>query len=430
MGQLTNILDGRIVPASIVAPPAHLPQPSNLARLIPGAENSFQQKLGKQSRVWFDRDDFTSVGASLLTSLFLSACLHCLHVDVFQLPLLLALVLSSVLVVFGRKTLRVLFVERSDRRNVLAVGSGPLAMNTLAEIRGPYGSRRSVTRVMSDAEFRRLCACGEFATFAREQFLDEVLVVSRDVDLLSVMAEARLQRLDVSFALAGLADRESGNLTVEHIGRARLISIHRERAPIVQLSAKRAADIVLSALALVALLPLLSLIAAMIAIDSAGPVLYRSQRVGRKGNKFRCYKFRTMVANADAGKEQLRKSNERTGAFFKITGDPRVTQIGKLLRRYSLDELPQLWNVLRGDMSLVGPRPHPPDDLARYSTHHLQRLDFVPGITGLWQVTARQDPSFEKSVALDVEYIRNWNLWLDLQILWRTVGAVVRGRGV
>jgi lipopolysaccharide/colanic/teichoic acid biosynthesis glycosyltransferase len=137
-----------------------------------------------------------------------------------------------------------------------------------------------------------------------------------------------------------------------------------------------------------------------------------------------------MVPEAEAIKHGLRARNEREGAFFKITNDPRVTRIGRLLRRYSLDELPQLWNVVLGDMSLVGPRPHPPDDVSQYKIEHLRRLDFVPGITGLWQVTARRDPSFERSVALDVEYIKNWNLWLDLRILCKTVSAVLLGSGV
>jgi lipopolysaccharide/colanic/teichoic acid biosynthesis glycosyltransferase len=137
-----------------------------------------------------------------------------------------------------------------------------------------------------------------------------------------------------------------------------------------------------------------------------------------------------MVAEADSIKDELRGKNEREGAFFKIGDDPRITRIGRLLRRYSLDEFPQLWNVLLGDMSLVGPRPHPTDDVDQYQPQHLQRLDFVPGMTGLWQVTARRDPSFERSVALDVEYIRNWNLWLDVRILCRTVKAVFEGSGV
>jgi lipopolysaccharide/colanic/teichoic acid biosynthesis glycosyltransferase len=137
-----------------------------------------------------------------------------------------------------------------------------------------------------------------------------------------------------------------------------------------------------------------------------------------------------MICDADALKSDLRAQNEREGAFFKMTNDPRITRMGRVLRRYSLDELPQLWNVLRGDMSLVGPRPHPPDDVKRYQLRHLQRLDFVPGLTGLWQVTARGDPSFERSVALDVEYISRWNLWLDLRILLRTVAVVFAGSGV
>jgi len=136
-----------------------------------------------------------------------------------------------------------------------------------------------------------------------------------------------------------------------------------------------------------------------------------------------------MAARAEAEKESLRCRNEREGAFFKILHDPRITRVGPFLRRYSLDELPQLWNVVLGDMSLVGPRPHPPDDVEGYSIEHLRRLDVVPGITGLWQVTARQDPSFERCVALDVEYIKTWSPLLDLRILCRTVTAVLQGSG-
>jgi lipopolysaccharide/colanic/teichoic acid biosynthesis glycosyltransferase len=125
----------------------------------------------------------------------------------------------------------------------------------------------------------------------------------------------------------------------------------------------------------------------------------------------------------------LRRHNERSGPFFKIADDPRITRIGGWLRRHSLDELPQLWNVLRGEMSLVGPRPHPLDDFATYGVEHLARLDVTPGMTGLWQVTARRDPSFEKGVELDREYIEAWSLTMDLQILFKTVLAVFRGSG-
>jgi len=166
-----------------------------------------------------------------------------------------------------------------------------------------------------------------------------------------------------------------------------------------------------------------------IKFGSSGPVLYAAWRVGRKGRRFRCYKFRTMIADADAHKEDLRQMNERCGATFKMANDPRITQVGGFLRKYSIDELPQLFNVLRGEMSMVGPRPHPVDDYNLYQLEDLRRLDVLPGITGLWQVSARRDPSFEKNVLLDIEYIENWNVVLDLKIALRTIPEVFRGSG-
>jgi lipopolysaccharide/colanic/teichoic acid biosynthesis glycosyltransferase len=167
----------------------------------------------------------------------------------------------------------------------------------------------------------------------------------------------------------------------------------------------------------------------LIKIDSPGPVLYTAWRIGRKGRKFRCFKFRTMLVDADARKGQLRAVNERHGATFKIANDPRITRVGRFLRKYSVDELPQLFNVLRGDMSMVGPRPHPLDDYGQYELGDLRRLDVLPGITGLWQINARRDPSFQTNVLLDLEYIETWNIWLDIKILLRTVGEVCRGSG-
>jgi len=136
-----------------------------------------------------------------------------------------------------------------------------------------------------------------------------------------------------------------------------------------------------------------------------------------------------MGANADALKDNLRRLNERQGATFKIANDPRITRLGRFLRLYSLDELPQLWNVLKGEMSLVGPRPHPLDDYSRYDLEHLRRLDVTPGITGLWQVKARHDPSFERNVALDLQYIENWSVQMDFKILSKTLFAIAGGSG-
>jgi lipopolysaccharide/colanic/teichoic acid biosynthesis glycosyltransferase len=192
---------------------------------------------------------------------------------------------------------------------------------------------------------------------------------------------------------------------------------------------KRLIDILGSSLTLFLCSPLLAAIAVLIKIDSQGPLFYSALRAGKSGRLFHCYKFRTMAPEADALKPSLRQNNERSGPVFKIARDPRITRVGRYLRRYSLDELPQLWNVLKGEMSLVGPRPHPVDDVARYDVDHLARLDVTPGITGLWQVSARRDPSFERLMQLDREYIRTWSLGLDVRILLRTVPAVVHGSG-
>jgi lipopolysaccharide/colanic/teichoic acid biosynthesis glycosyltransferase len=173
----------------------------------------------------------------------------------------------------------------------------------------------------------------------------------------------------------------------------------------------------------------MAVIAGMIKLHSPGSVLYTAQRVGRKSRLFRCYKFRTMVNDADKLKDSLRKQNQKSGPSFKMGNDPRITRLGRFLRRYSLDELPQLWSVLKGDMSLVGPRPRPLDEFAGYEIEHLARLDVTPGVTGLWQVSARRDRSFEHNMELDREYIRTWSLQLDLRILLRTFLAVARGSG-
>lgn len=209
----------------------------------------------------------------------------------------------------------------------------------------------------------------------------------------------------------------------------RTTRVPESRVPRLALLSKRAIDVVLAALGLIAVSPLLALVAALIKLDSPGPAIYTAPRAGKYGRTFICFKFRTMIHNADRLKANLRKQNERRGAFFKMSCDPRVTRIGRVLRRYSLDELPQLWNVLMGDMSLVGPRPHPLDDFQLYVPQDLRRLDVTPGITGLWQVTARTDPSFQRNMALDLEYIERWTIFMDMRILYKTIFAVVRGTG-
>jgi lipopolysaccharide/colanic/teichoic acid biosynthesis glycosyltransferase len=193
---------------------------------------------------------------------------------------------------------------------------------------------------------------------------------------------------------------------------------------------KRALDVAVSALLLVALAPLLALVALAVKLSSPGPVLYRWHVVGEKGREFTGYKFRTMVANADALKAALLAQNEMRGPVFKMADDPRITPVGRVLRKYSLDELPQLWSVLKGDMSLVGPRPAFRSELERYEFWQMRKLSTRPGITCLWQVRGRNAiTDFDEWVRLDLEYIDTWSLWLDCKILARTAWAVVAGTG-
>jgi exopolysaccharide biosynthesis polyprenyl glycosylphosphotransferase len=184
-----------------------------------------------------------------------------------------------------------------------------------------------------------------------------------------------------------------------------------------------------ASLALILLSPLLAFIAIAIRAGSKGPAFFRQVRVGRDGREFTVLKFRTMVVDAERRKAALVQYNDHDGVLFKIRNDPRVTRTGTWLRRYSLDELPQLINVLRGDMSLVGPRPPLPDEVAQYGDDVRRRLVVRPGMTGLWQVSGRADLSWEESVRLDLRYVENWSLTLDLQILWKTWSAVFRGSG-
>lgn len=192
---------------------------------------------------------------------------------------------------------------------------------------------------------------------------------------------------------------------------------------------KRVMDIGGSLGGLLLLLPLFPFIVLLIKLETPGPLFFRQVRVGRNGRLFPCYKFRSMAVNAEQMKEELRHLNEATGAAFKIKDDPRITGVGRFLRRSSLDEFPQLWNVLRGDMTIVGPRPQVPSEVAAYSPAHALRLLVKPGLTCLWQVSGRSHLDFEEWMELDRQYVRQSGTRLDLHILARTLPAVIQRKG-
>jgi exopolysaccharide biosynthesis polyprenyl glycosylphosphotransferase len=192
---------------------------------------------------------------------------------------------------------------------------------------------------------------------------------------------------------------------------------------------KRAIDVMATLVGLVVISPLLIAIAAVIKLQDGGPVIFRQIRIGRSGQPFSMLKFRSMVIDADARKEELLPFNEGHGGLFKLRADPRVTRLGHFLRRFSLDELPQLFNVLEGTMSLVGPRPHLSRELAEMPQEAIRRSLVTPGLTGLWQISGRSDLAVEDSLRLDLRYVENWSPTLDLLILFKTVSAVLSGRG-
>jgi exopolysaccharide biosynthesis polyprenyl glycosylphosphotransferase len=280
------------------------------------------------------------------------------------------------------------------------------------------------------ADSRVLGTVDDLQKIALTHFVDELFItLPADRELVKqTVVQARELGLGLKL-LPDLYDGFGWKVPLHTMGGFPVMDLLWQPIPAVGLMTKRFLDLVLAGAALLVTAPLFAVIGVLIKLDSAGPVFYASKRVGLKGRKFNCYKFRTMIEDADRHKQSLRDSNERNGPFFKLANDPRVTRTGRWLRKSSLDELPQLINVLRGEMSLVGPRPHPVDDYELYSIEHLRRLDVSPGLTGLWQVTARKDPSFETNMALDLEYIENWSLGLDLKILVKTVPAVFRAEG-
>jgi exopolysaccharide biosynthesis polyprenyl glycosylphosphotransferase len=231
------------------------------------------------------------------------------------------------------------------------------------------------------------------------------------------------------FVAPTLLDVAGPRTTIRPVAGLALLHVdHPELAGIKQV-VKSVFDKTCAALALLVLAPLFAIIAISIRLADHGPVLFRQTRIGKNGQGFTLYKFRTMVPDAEQRKSQLVTHNEANGVLFKIRRDPRVTRPGAWLRRWSLDELPQLINVLIGDMSLVGPRPALPDEVACYGGHMLRRLVVKPGMTGLWQVSGRSDVSWEEAERLDLHYVENWSLALDLQVLWKTGSAVIRGSG-
>jgi exopolysaccharide biosynthesis polyprenyl glycosylphosphotransferase len=391
------------------------------------------------------QEQSASVRACFTSALLLTGALYLIHAQyVPRTVVLITVVLVTVALCLRRLIYRLMLYRRLERglgtRDVLIVGTGPAAQalrRQLEAIRHLGYTFKGFIRCEEDGDSTVPESSDVIGTSdtlfqqARLHFVDEIFITTtpRKRGAINEMLEqARAAGADVR-VIPEMYDGLAWGNPIEYVGQFPSIPLHCQDVPEIALLLKRIMDVVFTVIALIVFAPLVVAIAIAIKLDSPGPVFYCSERIGKKARVFPCMKFRTMVPNADKLRESMMHLNERSDVLFKVSNDPRITKVGRLLRKYSLDEMPQLFNVLRGDMSIVGPRPPIASEVREYKLNHLRRLDVTPGITGLWQVVGRQDPSFESYISLDVAYIENWSIWLDLVLMLRTVGVILAGTG-
>ena len=275
-----------------------------------------------------------------------------------------------------------------------------------------------------------VASADSFLEYVRVNVVDEIFINGNTRESSEALANELLELgLTVHFNLVR-ESRLMPNKLVERCGKYMVLTTSMKIATTRQVFIKRCMDILGSLVGLFLTGVALLVFAPVIKYQSPGPIFYEQTRIGRNGRRFKFYKFRTMVVGADQMKEELMEQNEMDGLMFKMEDDPRIFGIGKFMRKYSIDELPQFWNVLKGDMSLVGTRPPTEEEFVQYELHHKARLGIRPGLTGMWQVSGRSDiKNFEEIVALDTQYISNWTLGMDVRILFRTIGVVLTGKG-
>jgi exopolysaccharide biosynthesis polyprenyl glycosylphosphotransferase len=353
---------------------------------------------------------------------------------------IMALSLSRIML---RQTLRWAWERGRWLDQVLVVGNRGLARQVMAEllytaqhgtslvgyIDGPPDDR---DLLRPEEHLRWLGTLEDLESILNQREIDQVIVAlpfwAHD-RLPDVVATCRAHNVEFRVA-PDLYELSFDRVNIQQLSSIPLLNLQKYIIKGWNYVFKRSMDIALIGLTLPIWGGIWGLAALLIKFTAPGaPTTFKQPRIGKNGTPFIVYKLRTMVPNAEALKQDLLEHNEAEGALFKIKDDPRVTRLGKFLRKFSIDELPQLLNVLRGDMSLVGPRPQVPDEVAQYQAWHYRRLEVTPGLTGLWQASGRSDTSFDDMVRLDIYYTEHWSLWLDLRILLLTVPAVLFGRG-
>jgi exopolysaccharide biosynthesis polyprenyl glycosylphosphotransferase len=362
--------------------------------------------------------------------------------DVSRLFLLLLFVTQPFVTLALRLVLRLAFAAVRDRgfstRWVLVIGTGAdaaafadrierhkeLGLRVLGHLTAPGDAPTDVRRPI-------LGSLDDIEDVLHREVVDEVAICLPPTAWQLVEPVTRLCEEEgkiVRIPLDVIGPAMAGG-RVEEFDGVPILSLLYGPDRVIGLALKRIIDVVLATLALIVLSPLLIAIAVWIRLVDGPPLIFRQVRVGLHGRPFTVYKFRSMVPDAEHRLAELEAHNEIRGQAFKVTADPRLTRTGVILRRSSLDELPQLWNVIRGEMSIVGPRPPLPREVAGYDVWHRRRLSMKPGITGLWQVGARREEDFDRWVEIDLDYIDRWSLWLDLKIMLRTIPAMLLGQG-
>ncbi len=365
---------------------------------------------------------------------------------VFRLPdvsrafLLLLFPTQWLVTVASRLAMRWAFEQLRSRgynlRYVLVVGAGPRAQAFAAKLEDHRELGLRVKGFVDDVPFdlprgwKQLGPLEKIESLLHDDVIDEVAICLPFSQLERINAiahlceeEGKIVRLPVD-----MLDRAFASGRIEDLDGTPVYSLVSGPDRVAAFVVKRVFDVLVAGAALIVASPLLLAVAVAISVRDGSPILFRQVRVGLHGRRFEVLKFRTMTRDAEDRLADLMAGSEVAGAAFKLTNDPRITPTGRWLRRTSIDELPQLWNVLRGEMSLVGPRPALPREVEGYDLWHRRRLSMKPGITGLWQVSARRSPDFDRWAELDLKYIDRWSLWLDLKILARTVPAAFEGR--
>jgi exopolysaccharide biosynthesis polyprenyl glycosylphosphotransferase len=390
-------------------------------------------------------DEFRKVlNAGVTLTAGLAILSYAINTELSREYLLLTMPSVTVLDLIARLVLRKrLHHQRALGRcmsTVLAVGHEVAVSDLIAELRRDtyHGLSVVATCLTGKSESREVAGVPVFgglddvASAVRRSGADTVAVLSSsELDGITLRQLAwELEKTGTDLCVApALLDVAGPRTTIRPTAGLTLLHVDHPQLSGPRQVLKEVFDRAMAGMALIMLAPLLAAVAVAIKLSDAGPALFTQIRVGKDGHPFKIYKFRTMVVDAEKRLAELKASNEFDGVLFKMRRDPRVTAVGARLRKWSLDELPQLINVFRGEMSLVGPRPALPDEAARYADHVRRRLVVKPGLTGMWQVSGRSDLTWDETVRLDLRYVENWSLALDLQILWKTISVIFKGSG-